>query len=124
MINTPPVIDDAKGDETVRDLRWPEGVKGRQWGSAQIPNRGHEERQQARQRYEGQGCGRQLDDLSETVFEGQPQPLRVWVVCLSCMGLNLSKPQSAAELALDKDDVQTMPTQLRAGIALNNSQSS
>jgi len=59
--------------------------------------------------------------LSETIFEGHHQPLRVWVLCLYFMGLNLSNQQIAAELDLEQDDVQDMTTQLRAGIAVKKS---
>jgi transposase-like protein len=124
MINIQDLIDDAKCYETVRGLRWPEGVECPHCGSAEISKRGHDERQQDRQRYECKGCGRQFDDLSETIFEGHHQPLRVWVLCLYFMGLNLSNQQIAAELDLDKDAVQAMTTQLRAGIALKKSLSS
>jgi transposase-like protein len=124
MINIQDLIDDAKCYETVRGLRWPEGVECPHCGSAEISKRGHDERQPDRQRYECNGCGRQFDDLSETIFEGHHQPLRVWVLCLYFMGLNLSNQQIAAELDLDKDAVQAMTTQLRAGIALKKSLSS
>ena len=87
-------------------------------GSAEVNKRGHDECQTDRQRYECKQCGRQFDDLSETIFEGHHQPLRVWVLCLYFMGLNLSNQQIAAELDLDPDDVQDMTTQLREGIAV------
>jgi len=121
MINIQNLIDDAKCYETVRQLRWPDGVKCPHCGSDKITKRGHDERQTARQRYECQGCGRQFDALSDTIFEGQHQPLRVWVVGLSFMGLNLSNQQIAAELDVDKDEVQGMTPQLRHGIALKKS---
>ena len=54
--------------------------------------------------------------LTETIFEGHHQPLKVWVLCLYLMGLNLSNQQIAAELGLNKDDVQQMTSQLRAGV--------
>jgi transposase-like protein len=121
MINIQHLIDDGKCYATVRELRWPEGVKCPHCGSAEINKRGHDERQQDRQRYECKGCGRQFDDLSRTIFEGHHQPLRVWILCLYLMGLNLSNQQIAAELDLDKDAVQDMTTQLREGIALKKS---
>jgi transposase-like protein len=124
MINIQRLIDDAKCSETVRDLRWPDGVKCPHCGAAEINKRGHDERQKERQRYECQRCGRQFDDLSGTIFEGHHQALRVWVLCLYFMGLNLSNQQIAAELDLDKDAVQTMTTELREGIALKKSLSS
>ncbi len=43
-----------------------------------------------RQRYQCKGCGVNFDDLTDTIFAGHHQPLRVWVLCLYFMGLNLS----------------------------------
>ena len=57
-----------------------------------------------------------IDDLTDTIFAGHHQPLRVWILCLYFMGLNLSSEQIAQELDLDKDDVYQMTSQLRAGI--------
>src|SRR5258708_38351745 len=105
MINIQHLIDDAKCYETVRNIRWPDGVRCPFCGSSEIMKRGHDERQGERQRYECKSCERQFDDLSETIFEGHHQPLRVWVLCLYCMGLNLSNQQIAAELDLDTDAV-------------------
>jgi transposase-like protein len=124
MINIQKLIDDAKCYETVRDMRWSEGVKCPHCGGAEITKRGHDERQKARQRYECHSCQRQFDDLTGTIFEGHHQPLRVWVLCLYFMGLNLSNQQIAAELDLNKDAVQAMTTQLREGIVAKKSQSS
>jgi len=56
------------------------------------------------------------DDLSNTIFAGHHQPLRVWILCLYFMGLNLSNQQIAQELDLDKDDVYQMTSQLRTGV--------
>jgi transposase-like protein len=124
MINIQRLIDDAKCYETVRELRWPDGVQCPHCSSAEVNKRGHDERQIQRQRYECKNCGRQFDDLSGTIFEGHHQPLRVWVLCLYFMGLNLSNQQIAAELDLDQDDVQDMTRQLREGIAVKKSRSS
>jgi transposase-like protein len=108
----------------VRDIGWPEGVRCPHCGSGQITKRGRDEQQKDRQRYACSACQRQFDDLTGTVFEGHHQPLRVWVLCLYFMGLNRSNQQIAAELDLNKDDVQAMTRQLRAGIVLKKSQSS
>jgi len=50
------------------------------------------------------------------MFAGHHQPLTVWVLCLYCMGLNVSNEQIAHALALHVRDVQQMTTQLREGI--------
>ena len=121
MINIQQLIDDAKCYESVREMRWPEAVRCPHCSSAEISKRGHDERQVHRQRYECKQCGRQFDDLSGTIFEGHHQPLRAWLLCLYFMGLNLSNQQIAAELDLDKDDVQDMTTALREGIAVKKS---
>ena len=124
MINIQRLIDDAKCYETIRELRWPDGVRCPHCGSAGVNKRGHDERQTDRQRYECQQCRRQFDDLSETIFEGHHQPLRVWVLCLYLMGLNLPSQQIAAEPDLDEDVVQDMTTQLREGMVVKISPSS
>lgn len=123
MIQIQRLMDEAKCYESVRDMRWPGGVRCPHCNSEQISKRGHDERQSARQRYECNGCGRQFDDLTGTIFEGHHQPLRTWILCLYLMGLNLSNAQIAEELSLDKDTVQDMTTALREGIAAKKSQS-
>jgi transposase-like protein len=61
-------------------------------------------------------CDTRFDDLTDTIFAGHHQPLKVWVLCLYFMGLNISNEQIAQELALNGSDVHQMTTQLRAGI--------
>jgi transposase-like protein len=94
LVNLQTLIDDAKCYEVVRQLRWPTGVQCPTCGAADIVKRGQHTHQAHRQRYACRACGRQFDDLTETVFEGHHQPLRVWVLCLYFMGLNLSNEQS------------------------------
>src|SRR5436305_8066876 len=110
MINIQRLIDDAKCYETVRALRWPDGVKCAECGSEEISKRGRDERQKERQRYECRACQRQFDDLTGTIFEGHHQPLRVWVLCLYFMGLNLSNEQIAHELSINESDAYQMTT--------------
>lgn len=116
MLNIQDLIDDAKCFATVRKLRWPDGVKCPHCGAQTITKRGFHNTQAHRQRYRCKGCRTGFDDLSETIFEGHHQPLKVWMMCLYFMGLNLSNHQIAAELGLHKDDVQQMTSQLRAGV--------
>ena len=116
MINLQNLIDDAKCDETVRERRWPEGVCCPPCDSAEVTKQGRDTTQPARQKYRCKGCDRHFDDLTGTVFAGHHQPLRVWILCLYFMGLNLSNPQIAQELGLNKDDVQAMTEQLRQGV--------
>ena len=111
-----PLIDDQKCFQTVRELRWPEGVKCPHCGSAQVAKRGFDETQKERQRDRCGGCEREFDDLTGTIFAGHRQPLRVWLLCLYFMGLNLSNSQIAQELELDPDSTHDMATQLRDGI--------
>jgi len=121
MIHIQQLIDDATCYESVREMRWPDGVVCVHCGSSQVNKRGHDERQEHRQRYECKDCGRGFDDLTGTIFEGHHQPLRVWLVSLYFMGLNLSNAQIAEELSLDADAVQDMTTLLREGIAAKKS---
>ena len=118
MLSIQNLIDDAKCFETVRGLRWPERVCCPHCQSNLINKRGFHNTQKHRQRYFCQSCQSHFDDLTQTVFEGHHQPLKVWIICLYFMGLNLSNRQIAAELGLNKDDAQAMTTQLREGIVV------
>lgn len=116
LVSIQALIDDAKCFETVRQLRWPEGVHCPRCRSGQVARDGRDERQPQRQRYRCSACGQRFDDLTGTVFAGHHQPLRVWVLCLYFMGLNLSNRQIGQELGLAEGDIQSMTEQLRAGI--------
>lgn len=119
VINLSSLIDDAKCYELIRQYRWPGGVRCTSCSSSSVIRHGHDDTQplrQLRQRYKCQACGARFDDLTGTILAGHHQPLRAWVLCLYFMGLNLSNQQIARELSLNEDDVQTMTTQLRAGL--------
>jgi transposase-like protein len=115
-INLQTLIDDAKCFETLRQLRWPEGIICPVCESKHVIKRSFDETQPLRQRYRCKTCNKHFDDLSDTIFAGHHQPLRTWILCLYLLGLNLSYHQIAQELDLNKDDVQEMTTQLRSGI--------
>lgn len=97
-------------------MRWPEGVSCPHCGSKDITRQGKDETQPERQRYGCKACQRKFDDLTNTIFAGHHQPLKIWVLCLYFMGLNLSNAQIARELDLNTDDVQQMTRRLRSGI--------
>jgi len=119
-MNTPitirKLISEENCYETLRQLRWPEGVRCPFCGSVEVNRRGYDEVHRSCRRYQCKGCDRRFDDLSETVLAGHHQPLPVWIVCLYFMGLNLSNRQIAQELDLNDDDVQVMTTVLREGV--------
>ena len=116
MINLQNLLDDAKCYETIRQLRWPGGVRCPHCGATAVTKQGRDTTQPARQKYRCEACHRYFDDLTGTVLAGHHQPLRVWILCLYFMGLNLSNAQIAQELDLNPDDVQRMTEQLRDGI--------
>ncbi len=116
LINLQTLIDKQKCYETVRQLRWSQGVTCCKCGSKHVVKRGFDETQPHRQRYQCQACKSRFDDLSGTIFAGHHQPLQTWILCLYLMGLNLSTHQIAQELDLNKDDAQQMTSQLRSGI--------
>ena len=116
MVNIQDLIDDAKCYQTIRDLRWPEGVTCPHCSSASVIKNGRDDTQPHRRRYECKGCGQRFDDLTGTIFAGHHQPLQTWIACLYLMGLNLSGLQIAQELDLNKDDARAMIQRLRQGI--------
>ena len=116
QVNIKHLIDDGQCYQTVRELRWPDGIKCPSCATIQVIKRGFDDTELARQRYECTDCHKRFDDLTNTIFAGHHQPLKVWVLCLYFMGLNLSNEQIAQELDVDLSDVQQMTTQLREGI--------
>jgi transposase-like protein len=116
QVNITKLIDEVQCYQTVRELRWPDGVACPSCESTHVIKRGCDDTEPARQRYECHDCDQRFDDLTDTIFAGHHQPLKVWVLCLYFMGLNLSNEQIGQELALNGSDVQQMTAQLRAGI--------
>lgn len=116
MVNIQDLFDDTKCFQTVRDMRWPDGVVCPSCSSTSVVKNGRDDTQPDRQRYECRDCRRRFDDLTHTVFAGHHLPLRAWVACLYLMGLNLSGLQIARELGIDKGDARDMITTLRQGI--------
>jgi len=110
------LVDDERCYETVRNLRWGNSVKCPHCEGKEIIKRGRGERESACQRYECKACGKRFDDLTNTVFAGHHQALKVWILFLYFMGLNLSTRQIAQELNLNKDDAQNMAEILRSGV--------
>ena len=116
QVNIKNLIDDAQCYQTVRELRWPDGVACPSCQRIQGIKRGFDDTEPARQRYACTDCHNRFDDLTDTIFAGHHQPLKVWILCLYFMGLNISNEQIAHELALNGSDVQQMTAQLREGI--------
>src|SRR5690242_8451343 len=90
QVNIKNLVDDVQCYRTVRELRWPDGVACPSCESTQVIKRGFDDTEPARQRYECHDCDRRFDDMTDTIFAGHHQPLKVWVLCLYFMGLNIS----------------------------------
>ena len=122
QVNIKHLVDDVQCYQTVRELRWPDGVACPACASTQVIKRGCDDTAPARQRYECHNCDQRFDDLTDTIFAGHHQPLKVWILCLYFMGLNVSNEQVAHELSLDESDVYHMTAQLREGIVKKSPQ--
>ncbi len=116
IINIRGLIDQTKCYSKVRELRWSEGVVCVNCNSISVVNNGHKINHPECQKYLCNSCGKQFDDLSNTIFSGHHQPLSIWILCLYFMGLNLSNSQIAKELDLCVSDVQEMTQKLREGV--------
>jgi transposase-like protein len=121
QVNIRNLIDDAQCYQTVRELRWPAGVQCPSCESKHVIKRGFDDTEPARQRCECHDCDKRFDDLTDTVFAGHHQPLKVWILCLYFMGLNVSNEQIAHEVSVNESDVYQMTVQLRDGIVKNGS---
>jgi transposase-like protein len=79
QVNIKNLIDDAQCYQTVRELRWPDGVRCPSCESPHVIKRGFDDTEPARQRYECHDCNKRFDDLTDTIFAGHHQPLKVWI---------------------------------------------
>jgi transposase-like protein len=70
QVNIKNLIDDAQCYQTVRELRWPDGVACPFCESAKVIKRGFDDTEPARQRYECHDCDKRFDDLTDTIFAG------------------------------------------------------
>jgi len=86
QVNIKNLVDDVQCYQTVRELRWPDGVECPSCQSKQVIKRGFDDTEPARQRYECADCHKRFDDLTDTIFAGHHQPLKVWILCLYFMG--------------------------------------
>src|SRR5919202_2585254 len=116
QVNITNLVDDVQCYQTVRDLRWPDGINCPSCECKHVVKLGFDDTESARQRYACTDCHTRFDDLTDTIFAGHHQPLKVWILCLYFMGLNISHEQIAQELDVHCSDVQQMTTQLRQGI--------
>ena len=106
QVNIKKLIDEVRCYQTVRALRWPDGMACPSCQSKHVITRGCDDTEPARQRYECHHCDQRFDDLTDTILAGHHQPLKVWVLCLYFMGLKHSNEQIAQALALNGSDVQ------------------
>jgi len=121
MIHMQALIDDVNCCETVRHIRWPDGVPGPTGASAEVTKQGRDETPPERQRYLCKACERRGDDVPDTSCAGHHHPLRVWLWCRYCMGLNLSTHQIAQELDRTTSDVPQLTGQVRPGLVAQQS---
>lgn len=109
------IVDDRLCYEKVRELRWCEGVKCPHCQSKERKRHGQHNSTEHRYRYQCKGCQKYFDDLTNTVFQGHHQPLKIWIICLYLMGLNLSNTQIFKELGITENDCHAMTSLLREG---------
>ena len=115
-VNIKNLIDEVQCYQTVREWRWPDGVVCLSCESQYVIRRGFDEKEPARQRYACHDGTTRFDDLTNTIFAGHHQPLKVWVLCLYFMGLNVSNAHMAHELSINESDAYQMTTALRGGV--------
>lgn len=106
------IVSDQECYETIRELRWAEGIHCVTCGSEKVNSHGGT----LKKRYLCKSCGKSFDDLTGTIFSGSKEPLKTWVLCLYFMGLNLSNRQIGEELDVSENTALSMTEQLRQGI--------
>jgi transposase-like protein len=73
QVNITNLIDDVQCYQTVRELRWLDGVQCPSCESQHVIKRGFDDTEPARQRYECHPCGKRFDELNDTILS-PPDP--------------------------------------------------
>src|SRR6266568_2257021 len=84
QVNIKNLLDDAQCYQTVRELRWPEGITCPSCASQHVIKRGFDDTEPARQRYECHNCNTRFDALTDTIsadyfatHPGTPHTIRI-----------------------------------------------
>ena len=72
QVNIKNLIDEVQCYQTVRELRWPDGITCPSCQSKQVIKRGFDDTEPARQRYECTVCHTRFDDLTDTILTVSP----------------------------------------------------
>lgn len=70
QVNIKNLIDDVQCYQTVRELRWPDGVWCPSCKSWHTIKRGFDDTEPACQCYECHDCNKRFDDLTDMIFAG------------------------------------------------------
>lgn len=116
LLHIKDLVDDRLCYEKVREIRWSEGVICPHCRSCAYKRHGYHNSSEHRYRYQCKSCWKYYDDLTNTIFQGHHQPLKVWIICLYLMSLNLSNAQIGKELGLSGNDIHAMTSVLREGV--------
>jgi hypothetical protein len=115
QVHSKPWVDEGPWYQTVRALRWPEGIQGPSCQATHVMKRGFDEKALARQRSACQDGAPRFDDRPDPRFAGPQHPLQGWVWCLYVMGVHVANDPMAYELEVDRSDGPQMTTAVRAG---------
>jgi len=121
-VNIKHLVDDVQCYQTVRELRWPDGVACPSCESQHGMKRGLDDTEPARQRSECHDCDQRFDDGTAPIFAGHHPPLKGWSLWLYCMGRNVSNEPMAHAWSVDEREVYHMTAQLRDGIVKKSPQ--
>jgi hypothetical protein len=116
------LVEEGPWYQTVRALRWPEGLQGPSCQATHVRKRGFDEKALARQRSACQDGDPRFDDRPDPRLAGPHQPLQVWVWGLYVRGLHGANDPMAYELEVDRRDGHPMTTAWRAGLVKTSPQ--
>jgi len=108
LVRLKDIIEDRLCYERIRELRWSEGIKCPYCSSLSHRRQGQHPKCEHRHRYQCKACQRQYDDLTNTIFQDQPYPLKIWVLGLDLWLLGVAESKIAQELGVSENDCRAM----------------
>jgi transposase-like protein len=113
LVNLTELLSEDRCYNTLRQLRWSEGVHCPNCGSSEYRHNGFHSKYTSRQRYICKGCHKQFDDLTGLSFEGSHKNIQTWMTVLFLVSVNCPGEKIAEALDLSPSEVHEMTTLLR-----------
>ena len=120
MLKITDLMNESACFQKIRELRWKDGpVCCPRCGHDSCVETGSSKKHPSCLSYCCQECGRNFNDLTDTIFAESNLSIKTWMACLYLMNMNVSNRQIAKELDISEKTAQNITLKIRKEIEKN-----